>query len=333
MGGRQEGREKSPEGFPADEAVLQSKLALRRNAGGRAKAGFVACWRACLPQRTSVWAATAQLPPYSPLTADITADVCVVGAGIAGLTTAYLLTQVGKSVVVLDDGAIGSGMTGATTAHLANALDDRYFELERLHGERGARLAAESHTAAIDRIESIVTRERIECDFERARRLPVLRAGARRGAARSRARRGASRRLHDVAKIGRAPLAFDTGPCLRFPNQAQFHPLKYLAGLAEAIERARRPHLHRHARHQIDGGKNASVTTESGTVRAERHRGGHQHAGQRPRRDPHQAGAVHDLRDRRARAARRGDHGALLGHRRSVSLRAPAAASTPSTTC
>ena len=43
--------------------------------------------------------------------------------------------------------------------------------------------------------------------------------------------------LHNVAKIGRAPLAFDTGPCLRFPNQAQFHPLKYLAGLAQAIER------------------------------------------------------------------------------------------------
>ena len=81
--------------------------------------------------RTSVWAATAQLPPYAPLTADITADVCIVGAGIAGLTTAYLLTQVGKSVVVLDDGPVGSGMTSATTAHLTNALDDRYFELER----------------------------------------------------------------------------------------------------------------------------------------------------------------------------------------------------------
>src|SRR5687768_17778251 len=97
-------------------------------------------------QHTSVWAATAQLPTFSPLTADTTADVCVVGAGIAGLTTAYLLTQVGKSVVVLDDGAVGSGMTGVTTAHLTNAIDDRYLHLERLHGERGARLAAESQT-------------------------------------------------------------------------------------------------------------------------------------------------------------------------------------------
>jgi glycine/D-amino acid oxidase-like deaminating enzyme len=64
--------------------------------------------------------------------------------GISGSPTAYLLTQVGKSVVVIEDGGIGSGQTGATTAHLVNALDDRFFDLERFHGERGSRLAAES---------------------------------------------------------------------------------------------------------------------------------------------------------------------------------------------
>src|ERR1043165_5657654 len=83
------------------------------------------------------------------------------------MTTAYLLGREGESVVVLDDGEIGGGMTGRTTAHLVNALDDRYFELERLHGEEGARLAAESHTAAIDRIAAIVRTESIDCDFER----------------------------------------------------------------------------------------------------------------------------------------------------------------------
>jgi len=120
-----------------------------------------------LPRNQPVWESTAQIPAYSPLTGDTSADVCIVGAGIAGLTTAYLLTQVGKTVVVIDDGRIGSGMTAATTAHLANALDDRYVQLERWHGARGARLAAESHTAAIDRIEAIVSRARIACDFER----------------------------------------------------------------------------------------------------------------------------------------------------------------------
>ena len=106
-------------------------------------------------QSVSVWMTTAEVPSFEPLAEDVTADVCVVGAGIAGLTTAYLLAQEGRSVVVLDDGPIGSGQTRRTTAHLSNALDDRYTEIERLHGERGARLAAESHTAAIARIASI----------------------------------------------------------------------------------------------------------------------------------------------------------------------------------
>lgn len=220
------------------------------------------------PQPTSVWAATVQLPSYSPLTTDTAADVCIVGAGISGLTTAYLLTQVGKSVVVLDDGAIGSGMTGVTTAHLTSAIDDRYFHLERLHGQQGARLAADSATAAIDRIESIVKRERIACDFTRLDGYLFcapehgedfldreLEAAHRAG-------------LNDVAKIGRAPLAFDTGACLRFPNQAQFHPLKYLAAVAEAIERAGgRIYAGTHAT-KVTGGDNATVATSGGSVSA-----------------------------------------------------------------
>jgi glycine/D-amino acid oxidase-like deaminating enzyme len=60
------------------------------------------------------------------------ADVCIVGAGIAGLTTAYLLTKAGKSVIVLDDGPVISGETERTTAHLVTVLDKRYCELEQL---------------------------------------------------------------------------------------------------------------------------------------------------------------------------------------------------------
>jgi glycine/D-amino acid oxidase-like deaminating enzyme/nitrite reductase/ring-hydroxylating ferredoxin subunit len=219
-------------------------------------------------QHTSVWAATAPLPSFAPLTADTAADVCIVGAGISGLTTAYLLTQVGKSVVVVDDGAIGSGMTGVTTAHLVNALDDRFFDLERLHGERGARLAAESHTAAIDRIESIVSRERIVCDFSRLDGY-VFAAPEHDEAYLDRELAAVHRAgLHSVTKVPRAPLAFDTGPCLRFPNQAQFHPLKYLAGIAQAIEKGGgRIFTGTHAT-KVNGGRDASVETKGGTVRA-----------------------------------------------------------------
>jgi len=106
----------------------------------------------------SVWMRTAVVPDRPPLREDVSADVCIVGAGIAGLTTAYMLARKGVKVIVLDDGPIGGGATGRTTAHLASALDDRYFMLEERLGEKHARLAAESHAAAINAIEAIVRR-------------------------------------------------------------------------------------------------------------------------------------------------------------------------------
>jgi len=172
------------------------------------------------------------------LTADLRTEICVVGAGIAGLTTAYRLARGGRKVVVLDDGVIGGGETCRTTAHLTHALDDRYFELERLHGQDGARLAAESHTAAIDEIARIVAQERIDCDFERIDGylfqpagdpeylLKELEAVRRAG-------------IIGAGLVERAPLEFfDTGRALHFPSQAQFHVLRYLRGLAQAITKA-----------------------------------------------------------------------------------------------
>ncbi len=217
----------------------------------------------------SVWAATAKMPACSSLKENTTADVCIVGAGIAGLTTAYLLTQAGKSVVTLDDGPLAGGATQVTTAHLSNALDDRYFVIERLHGEEGARLAAESHTLAIDRVDAIVKREKIDCDFERLDGYLFLPPGEnvefldRELAAAHRAG------LNDVKKLQRAPLqSFDTGPCLRFPNQGQFHPLKYLAGIAKAIERdGGRLFTETHA-DQIAGGAPAQVKAGNHVITA-----------------------------------------------------------------
>src|SRR5262245_51591815 len=115
----------------------------------------------------SLWMDLAQIEVASPLERDDEADVCIIGAGIAGLTTAYFLARDGKSVIVLDDGPFAGGETSRTTAHIVNALDDYYHELERLHGEEGAKLAADSHTAAIETIERIVAEAGIRCDFLR----------------------------------------------------------------------------------------------------------------------------------------------------------------------
>ena len=185
-----------------------------------------------LEQTRSVWMQTERILGQSALDMDTHADVCVVGAGIAGMTTAYLLLQEGKSVVVLDDGPIGGGQTQRTTAHITNAIDDRYFEIESWHGPEGAKLAAESHTAAIDRIEDIVAREKISCDFERLD--GYLFAPPEEAATLLEQELHAARRagLIHVELLPQAPLAhFKTGACLRFRRQGQFHPLKYLAGL------------------------------------------------------------------------------------------------------
>src|SRR5262245_50925042 len=118
-------------------------------------------------QNVAPWHDTFEPPDHRPLGEDARCDVCVVGAGIAGLSTAYLLAEAGRSVIVLDDGPAGGGQTGRTTAHLANAIDDRYTEIERVHGPEGARLAAASHTAAIETIGHVARREGIDCDYRR----------------------------------------------------------------------------------------------------------------------------------------------------------------------
>jgi len=115
----------------------------------------------------SLWEATGELIDRSPVDDNIETDVCIVGGGIAGLTTAYLLGERGYTTVVVDDGLIGGGETCRTTAHLSNAIDDRIYRIEQWHGEDKARLAVESHTRAIDEIERIVAGEEIDCNFER----------------------------------------------------------------------------------------------------------------------------------------------------------------------
>jgi hypothetical protein len=218
----------------------------------------------------SLWAANAKTPKFPRLTRSTQADVCIVGAGIAGLSCGYGLAQAGKSVVILDAGQVGGGMTQVTTAHLANALDDRYFEIERMHGSVGARRAAESHTAAINRIEAIVQSEKINCDFARLDGYLFLGSGEsveildRELAAAQRAG------LTQVDKLDRARLDFfDFGPCLRFPNQGQVHPLRYLAGLTKAIKRCRGRIYAGSRADEINGGKPAKVKVGDHVVSAD----------------------------------------------------------------
>lgn len=210
-------------------------------------------------------------PNYASLGEDIDADVCIVGAGIAGMTTAYLLAREGRNVAVLDDGPVGGGMTARTTAHLSTAIDDRYVTIERLHGRDGARLAAESHAAAIDTIERIAREEGIECDFERLDGYLVAAPGTQADLLDRELAAAQRAGVEDVTPVPRAPSGlFPGGRCLKFPRQGQLHAGKYLAGLARAVEKhGGRIFCGTHAT-RIEGGPAACVeTTLDRTVTAD----------------------------------------------------------------
>jgi glycine/D-amino acid oxidase-like deaminating enzyme/nitrite reductase/ring-hydroxylating ferredoxin subunit len=217
-----------------------------------------------MPKSTSLWIDTSQRLKTAPLNRDESADVCVVGAGIAGLSTAYLLAREGLSVVVIDAGQVASGQSAVTTAHLSSVIDDTFKEMLRLHGPDGAKLAYESHTRAIDRIEAICSDEHIDCRFQGVDGYLFL--GAKQKESELEEEMEAARAVGaKVTHCAKAPVnGVNIGPCLRFTAQGQFHPLKYLNGIADAFQR-RGGRIYSDTRAvEAVGGDGAHVKTASG---------------------------------------------------------------------
>jgi glycine/D-amino acid oxidase-like deaminating enzyme len=100
----------------------------------------------------SLWMNVEVATKAPKLAANETADVCVIGSGIAGLSTAYELASNGADVVVLDRGAIAGGMTARTSAHLTSMSDDTFKKLNDMRGVEGGKTFYQSHAAAISRI-------------------------------------------------------------------------------------------------------------------------------------------------------------------------------------
>ena len=214
----------------------------------------------------SLWMAVEPIEAPS-LEHSLETDVVVVGAGIAGLSTAYELVRAGRRVVVLDRGVICGGMTARTSAHLASEMDDYYETLVRLRGEDEARQYFQSQAAAIDRIEQIVLAEGIECDFARVDGyLAVADVGDADLLDREHA--ACTKVGLNVAWAEAAPLeGADTGACLRFPQQGRFHPVRYCNALAERIRRDGGLLFAQTAVSDVkEEGDRVTVTTEAGHV-------------------------------------------------------------------
>jgi len=184
----------------------------------------------------SFWTASVESLSFEKLNSKRTTDILIIGGGIAGLTTAYCLAKSGKKVMLVEDGFLGSGESGRTTAHITYALDDRYYDIERYFGLDKAKLVAESHKEAIDFIEKIIDEENIECSFKRVQGHLFLdptdkeenldeefEATQRLGLP--------TEMLYDIPDF----IGEYREKSILFPNQGQFHIMKYLKGLADAI--------------------------------------------------------------------------------------------------
>ena len=185
----------------------------------------------------SVWEYPSPIRSAAPLAGNTQYDVAVVGGGIAGLTTAYLLARAGKSVVVLEaKPTVAGGETEYTTAHLAWELDDRFSHLASVRGDDAAKLAAASHRSAIDLIEEIARTENIACDFRRVD--GYLFPGSDGPAALDEEEKTLHRLGLPFERVDRVPFPGSApGPALKFPGHGQFHPLKYLTEIAGLIRK------------------------------------------------------------------------------------------------
>lgn len=183
----------------------------------------------------SYWIDSVDQQGFEQLQNNIDTDVLIVGAGISGITTTYCLMKAGRQVIMIDDGLPCSGETGRTTAHVVNALDDFYHEIERIHGSDNAKIAAESHTSAINFIEQTINDLGIDCDFIRLNGYLFLHPSDK--------LKTLEDELEATHKAGIATELVDqipgmnkeSSPALKYPLQAQFHPLKYLSGLIKYI--------------------------------------------------------------------------------------------------
>ena len=175
-------------------------------------------------------------PQYRALQRDLVVNVLIIGGGITGVTAAYLLKQSGCKVALVERGVIGGGETGHTTAHLTCVTDRRLTELVKAFGRDHAQAVWDAGHSAIEQIFALAAKERIECGLSR---VPGYLFAAL-GSDVTKEAEGLHREVHLAAEFG-----FDADfveqvpvfgrPGMRLANQAEFHPIRYLRGLAACI--------------------------------------------------------------------------------------------------
>ena len=215
----------------------------------------------------SIWIDSSASSNYESLRNDIDVDVAIVGAGITGITTAYLLARDGTSVALLEKGRLAMSETGHTTAHITEMIDGDCVEFIRNLGEERARENAAAVRASIEQIRSLVTDLRIDCGFHA---VDGFLYGER-----TKDRNHLERQQESLARSGvhtewveSVPLPFPTIGGLRFPNQYAFNARQYVLALADAARSHGALIFENSLVKELKSANRPAIATEHGRVRS-----------------------------------------------------------------
>lgn len=182
----------------------------------------------------SYWVDSTSLGNFSSLADSVSVDVAIVGAGIAGITAATLLQKAGKTVALIEAQDVGMGASGHTTAKITSLHQLIYAPLIDKIGEDKARLYAESQQAAIKQLATLVTQEQIDCDFERKSAYSFAESEENLQLIKDEVEAALKFGL-PASFVRETSLPFPIAGAVRFDNQAQFHPRKYILSLAKRL--------------------------------------------------------------------------------------------------
>lgn len=217
-----------------------------------------------LPQfPESYWLNSTNLPSYPKLTQDINVDVAIIGAGISGITTAYLLSKHGLSIAVIEAGQILTGTTGHTTAKITAQHDLIYEEFISHFGQERAKLYYEANNEAIQFIKQTIKDHSIDCDFMEENSYIYTNSDNYLTKLTNEFKAYQSLGIPG-AMVDGIPLPLATKGALVMNNQAQFNPVTYLKALIELAEKQGVKIYENTAAISVDKGNPASVITKEG---------------------------------------------------------------------
>lgn len=216
---------------------------------------------------TSIWKATAQKSNFPPLQGDITTDIAIVGGGITGITSAYLLARSGRKVVVLESGEVGGGTTGDSTGNLYSMIDKRLHHIQSKWDKETAGKVARSRTAAVDLIGELVRKYSIDCDFKRVPWYLFSETNKKDETIEKEIKAATDYGLQ-VEELQELPLPFSVSKAIKVEGQAQFNPAAFVKGLSQNINSGNCSIFEQSPVHHIEKGDKLVLSTPAGKVTA-----------------------------------------------------------------